>query len=413
MKPEHWAIYITNSSPVDAFVDSVLHNDPPDLLRVLSGQKGALFSQKAVDRFIEEEERHDLKLLNPGTSQHLRSFSSGERKKALLTFLLQQQPRYLILDNPFDNLDTAYREALKVKLEELANDTTMIQIISRPDDILPFIKRYAGLNTDGLQVLGSPPTKTEGEQSGFIGAIPPPLEIKTYSEPYLVQMKNVTVAYGDKVVVRNINWDIKPGDFWHLAGPNGSGKTTLLSLITGDNPKAYGQDIKLFGYQKGSGESVWDIKEEIGYFTPAMTDRFRGYHTIEHMLISGLVDSIGLYVKPSNRQKQLAHEWLALLGMAHKSQHTFASLSAGEKRLVMCARAMIKHPLLLILDEPTAGLDDPSAALLVALANKMASNSHSAIIFVSHRKEPGLSQEHTLELTPGPSGSSGVLRAKT
>lgn len=409
MNPEHWAIFINNASPVDALIDAIFRNDAPVLLRALANQKGALFSKKAVDRFIEEEERHDIKLLNPGTAQHLHSYSSGERKKALLDYLLRQDPQFLILDNPFDNLDSASCEALKVQLSELAHHIAMIQIISRPADRLPFIERFALLKTDGLQVLASPPDRTGKEGIGFTGVVPPPLERKNYSEPYLVQMKNVTISYGDKVVVRGINWDIKPGEFWYLAGPNGSGKTTLLSLITGDNPKAYGQDIKLFGYQKGSGESVWDIKEEIGYFTPAMTDRFRGYHTLEHMLISGLVDSIGLYIKPSNRQKQLAHEWLTLLGMAQMAQKTFDSLSTGEKRLVMCARAMIKHPLLLILDEPTAGLDDASAALVVDLVNIMARNTSSAIVFVSHRKEPGLSAELGLQLIADSEGSTGKM----
>ena len=405
MKRDHWAIYIENTSPVDGFIDDLLRQDPPEALQDLAKLEGALFSQGAVERYIEEEVRHDLHMLNPDTTQQLQTFSSGERKKALLRYILKQEPHFLILHNPFDNLDVRSRAALIEQLSELADSIRMIQIISRPADLLPFMNRFARLGTDGLHVLKSARTATEKFQHVLKGDIPQPLVVRRYSEPFLVQMKGITIAYGDKVVVQNIDWEIKPGEFWQLAGPNGSGKTTLLTLITGDNPKAYGQDIRLFGYQKGSGESVWDIKEEIGYFTPAMTDRFRGYHILEHMLISGLVDSIGLYVKPTEQQESLAAEWLNLLGMADKAQRTFASLSPGEKRLIMCARAMIKHPLLLILDEPTAGLDEPSAALVVDLVNRMARNSNSAIVFVSHRKEPGLQAHRTLELLPGKDGS--------
>ena len=409
MKPDHWAIFISNASPVDAFIDDLLRLDPPEVLNSLALKSGGLFSQKAVDTYIEEEVRHDLHLLNPNTNQQLRTFSSGERKKALLNYLLDQEPQFLILHNPFDNLDAASRSYLLQQLEDLSDRINMIQIVSRPADLLPFINHFARLNNDGLEILESAPASNGITEHRFSEAIPAPLEKRTYEALYLVQMKDVTITYGKKVVVRNIHWEIKPGEFWQLAGPNGSGKTTLLSLITGDNPKAYGQDIHLFGYQKGSGESVWDIKEEIGYFTPAMTDRFRGYHTIEHMLISGLVDSIGLYVQPAEQQQHLASEWLDLLGMKEMAQHTFTSLSPGEKRLVMCARAMIKHPLLLILDEPTAGLDEASAALVVDLVNNMARNSSSSIVFVSHRMEPGLHPDHTLQLISDKAGSRGEI----
>lgn len=409
MKPDHWAIFISNASPVDEFTDNLLAEDPPEPLKTLADKAGALFSQKAVDRFIEEEVRHDLKVLNPDTAQQLRTFSSGERKKALLQHLLEQQPQYLILHNPFDNLDSTSREALHAQLEELSHRITMIQIVSRPADLLPFINQYARLSREGLHVLKAPPMASDSGSILYSGIVPAPPEVRNYKEPFLVQMRKVSVSYGEKVVLQNIDWDIKYGEFWQLAGPNGSGKTTLLSLITGDNPKAYGQDIYLFGYQKGSGESVWDIKEEIGYFTPAMTDRFRGYHSLEHMLISGLVDSVGLYLKPTDQQLRLAREWLQLLGMADRASEPFHSLSPGEKRLIMCARAMIKHPLLLILDEPTAGLDESSAQLVVALVNRMAADSNSSIVFVSHRIEPGLQSQFTLQLIADQHGSKGNI----
>ena len=217
------------------------------------------------------------------------------------------------------------------------------------------------------------------------------------------------MAYGEKAVLHNINWDIKAGEYWELAGKNGSGKTTILSMITGDNPKGYGQEIFLFGTKKGSGESIWDIKKKIGYFTPAMIDRFRGYHSLENMLISGILDSIGLYVIPSAAQIRLAQQWLAMVGLDQKKDSYFHDLSLGHQRLIMCIRAMIKHPLLLILDEPTAGLDDSSASMVVSLVNKMAKESDTTIIFVSHRQEPGLNPQHVFHLTLSEQGSTGQI----
>ena len=407
---QHWGIFINNQSDKNGLIRGLLNGNLPEGFESLKGLKGVLFSKQALDHFIEEEARHDQKLLTSDKGQSLQSMSSGERKKALLGFLLQSDPDFLILDNPFDNLDRDSRKELKERLEGLFSKLSIIQLISRKEDLLPFVNIYGQLQAS---VLSYPKNfsepKSAENQEFFQGSVPGPLEKIEYEDEYLIRLKNVSVSYGHKAVLNNINWDIKPGDFWELSGPNGSGKTTILSMITGDNPKAFGQNLSLFGYKKGSGESVWDIKERIGYFTPAMVDRFRGYHTLENMLISGLLDSIGLYVKPTEAHLRVARDWLRLLEMDHLKDSYFHELTQGQRRLIMCARAMIKHPLLLILDEPTASLDDESAALVVALVNKIALESQTTAIFVSHRKEPGLQAPLVYTLKSSNKGSFGVI----
>ncbi len=223
----------------------------------------------------------------------------------------------------------------------------------------------------------------------------------------MVDFKNVTVSFDDRLILNNINWTIHPGEFWQLRGKNGSGKSTLLSMITGENSKGYGQELWIFGQLKGSGETIWEIKEKLGYFTPPMIDSFSGHHTVEHMLISGLYDSIGLYIYPTEIQLQLAKEWLGVLDLTEHRKSFFHDLSMGQQRLIMIARAMIKHPLLLLLDEPTSGLDDKSSALLVALVNKIATESNTTLIFVSHREEEGLQPQYIFELQMTDQGSVG------
>ena len=115
----------------------------------------------------------------------------------------------------------------------------------------------------------------------------------------LVELHSVSVKYGNKQVLSDINWTIRKGEFWQLTGPNGAGKSTLISMITGDNPKAYGQNMILFGRRKGSGETIWDIKRQIGYFTPIMIQQFSRSESVENMIISGLNDSVGLYTTES------------------------------------------------------------------------------------------------------------------
>lgn len=181
-------------------------------------------------------------------------------------------------------------------------------------------------------------------------------------------------------------------------------------MITGDNPKAYGQDLILFGQKRGSGESIWDIKKKIGYITPSITTLFRGWNTVEKMVISGLVDSIGLYKKPTEMQKRLAGEWINLIGLKELKHTRFSTLSEGQQCMVLIARAMIKHPPLLILDEPSHGLDDYNASILSALINKISEEGKTTIIYVSHRKEPGLKPKDIYELVPTKNGSFGRKR---
>ena len=413
-QPKHWAVFITNSSHKQAFIRELMDDTlkKQNGFEDLSGKTGALFSKIEVDKFIEEEIRHDNKLLTSDTSQNLQTFSSGERKKALFKYLLDSDPDYLILDNPLDNLDKDSQENFKQTIIEISSGINIVQLLSRESDLLPFVDRLAVLQGSEIQWYANKAAiiKTLPDNSlALQGSIPPPLDPMEYDKKDLIRLKGVHVKYGEKAVLHNINWDIKPGEYWELAGKNGSGKTTILSMITGDNPKGYGQELYLFGKKKGSGESIWDIKKQIGYFTPAMVDRFRGYHSLENMLISGILDSIGLYVIPSEAQIRLARQWLALVNLEEQKDGYFHDLSIGHQRLIMCIRAMIKHPLLLILDEPTAGLDDASAAMVVTLVNKMAEESKATIIFVSHRKEPGLKPQFVYQLSMGQEGSSGQI----
>ena len=408
----HTAIYTDNRSRKEELARNLLSGQPPEELRFLKGLRGSLFSNTTIEAFLEEEARHDHSGLKTEEGRRLATYSSGERKKALLASLLKNPPEFLILDNPFDNLDRHYQKDLRKLLSGLGQDVILVQLLSRANDLLPGINKTAFLSKSELKGF---PDYTPGEKvpkipHPFPDPLPPAPDLEALDSDVLVDFREVVLSYEGHPILDRIVWRINKGEFWELRGPNGSGKTSLITMITGDNPKAYGQPVYLFGKRKGSGESIWEIKQRIGYFTPSMTDRFRGYHKTAHMLISGLTDSIGLYVRPTDRQVQLAGAWLKLLGMQTLAEVAFQELTQGQKRLLMCARAMIKHPPLLILDEPTAGLDEASAHLLVSLVQKMARESRTAIIFVSHREEPGLKADHLLELIPGEKGSRAVVR---
>ncbi|MFX0555213.1 ATP-binding cassette domain-containing protein [Maribacter sp. CXY002] len=408
----HWAIFTDNNSHKKDFIDSILKGVNPHFEQ-LNTKKGALFSPISLYKFIDEEERHEHKFL-VNSNQPLKSLSSGEQKKALLYYIIKSNPDYIILDNPFDNLDIDFQQELKVMFLKYSNQICFVQLVSRKDDLLPFITNFGTLKqhvfTNQIDSKNTEGNKDENSKIILSGPIPKALETIEIKDDILVKFKDVSVAYGNKKIVNHIDWTVKKREFWQLIGKNGSGKTTLLSMITGDNPKGYGQDLFLFGQKKGTGESVWDIKKKLGYFTPAMTDKFTGRHSVENMLISGLTDSIGLYIKPTEAQLKIIKEWLMLVGLWDKRNALFREISLGQKRLIMTVRAMVKHPPLLILDEPTTGMDDISARILVALTNKIAKETQTTIIFVSHRKEPGLEPKKIFELKTTQQGSYGSIQ---
>lgn len=412
MVSNHWAVFLSNKANKQLLVTQLLSNNMPAVFEGFSGLKGVLFSAITINELIKEEERHEQVEVAKATNCHLRFLSGGEQKKALLTYLLSKQPGFIIADNPLDNLDSASQLFLLAMLTEVATQMPIIQLVNRTKDCFPFIKNMLSVNDDNSidhqnNIAAYIPYQQAKNAPVLLGNVPIFNHQYAKVDNPLIQFKNVTVKYEDRGIVNNICWQINRGEFWQLIGPNGSGKTTLLSLITGDNPKAYGQHLILFGKRKGSGESVWSIKEKIGYFTPGMTDLFSRHTTVEQMIISGFFDSIGLYTKPSGRQLKLAGEWLKLIGILLLRQKAFYTLSLGQQRMVLIARAMVKHPPLLILDEPTVGLDDDNVAIVTALINKIAAESCTAILYVSHRAETGLCPKFIFKLTPGKDGSTG------
>lgn len=405
---KHWDILLRNQVAKKEFINKILNGHADGELEHFNTKKGILFSDLAIEHFIEKEYQYDSVEAAPETSRQLRTFSSGERKKAFLKYCINQNPDFIILDNPMDHLDLHSRKELHIQLEELGKNITLIQIINRSTDLLPFISNKRQIN-DNSFVLNSLDS-ISNTRTFSLKAVPKPITTIEYTDTVLIQMNNLKVSYDEKPILNNINWTIKKGEFWQLIGPNGSGKSTILSLITGDNPKGYGQDLYLFGKKKGSGESIWDIKKNIGQFSTAMMDLFQKNHTVEQMILSGFFDSIGLYIQPSTLQIKLMHEWLDFLNMNHLKKTVFINLSVGQQRAIMIIRAVLKNPPLLILDEPTEGLDDENVVLVTQLIAHLAKETNIAIIFVSHRIEAILAPNSILELTPKPTGSEGKIK---
>ena len=405
----HYAIEDTTRSPQAHWLPHLLNGAYK--LPGLEGKKGVLFSNSVLEKYIQEEEKHDNFELTSRINRSIRTLSTGEQKKALLSYLLQQNQDFIVLNNPYETLDKASVSVLKQQLITLSKSMPIVFIFNRQDDLLPVITHIITFEKEEFKAL-VPIEDYIFKRSAFVFDKDIPTAITTYTNipEVLVELKNVHVNYEDRSILKDINWTIKKKEFWHLIGPNGSGKTTLLSMIYGNNTKAYGQNVYLFGNKKGSGESVWEIKQKIGFISPAMLELFKRSYTVEQMIISGFFDSVGLYQSPSTLQINTAAQWMDVLNLSNQKNTSFLKLSPAIQRLILIARAMIKHPPLLILDEPLINVDDEGTALVSALINKIAKESDTSILFVSHRDEPNIHPDFIYKLHPSPNGSIGIQK---
>lgn len=330
--------------------------------------------------------------------KHIVLLSSGELRKLKLTETLFSQPRVLIMDNPFIGLDAVTREQLKRLFATIIRQERIqiILVLSKTDDIPGFIThvvevkgmRVGDKMTREEFVASHPNANTrvlEKEMADAIIGLP--YKNNDYNTHEVAKLNHVSIQYGNRVILKDLDWTVLNGERWALSGQNGAGKSTLLSLICADNPQSYACDITLFGMPRGTGESIWDIKKHIGYVSPEMHRAYQKDIPAIRIVASGLKDSVGLYAKPSEEEYATCRFWMKVFGLEGKENTTFLKLSSGEQRLVLLSRAFVKDPELLILDEPLHGLDNHNRALAKNVIDTFMQRKNKTLIMVTHYEE--------------------------
>ncbi len=344
--------------------------------------------------------------------------SSGELRKFQLIKALLASPRVLILDNPFIGLDASSRASLSSLLGKLAKRKTLqlVLVLSIPDDIPDFITHVIQVNNRIIseklrheQYRNSEQKTKESYRTLQQRILDLPNNYTSNESKEVVRFNNVSIRYGDRTILKELNWTVLRGEMWALSGENGSGKSTLLSLICADNPQSYACNISLFGKKRGTGESIWDIKKRIGYVSPEMHRAYLKNLPAVLIVASGLHDSIGLYRQPQPEQLGICEWWMDIFGIANLKDKPFLQLSSGEQRLVLLARAFVKDPELLILDEPLHGLDTFNRQRVKKIIEAFCQRKGKTMIMVTHYETelPGIIS-HRLFLQkqqPGPSSS--------
>ena len=345
-----------------------LEGDPPSAGEALRGEAAESRDPAAAESRLRELVA--LFSMEPLLDKPLVTLSSGELRKYQLTRALLGGPEVLVVDNPYIGLDPRTRNLVTGLLAALSKTMTLVLVLSRPAEIPPFITHVIPVR-EGLP----------GEKQ--------PLDtyLDTVLPPAVVRLRKVTIRYGERVILNALDWTVRQGEHWALTGANGSGKSTLLSLICADNPQAYAHDIELFGRRRGSGESIWDIKRNIGFVSPELHRAFRMDAPALDIVTSGYFDTEGLYRHASDGQRAGALEWMRQFRIDHLAEQPFLRLSSGEQRLCLVARAFVKDPPLYILDEPLQGLDEPQRRMVKALLDRFCGAPGKTLVMVTHYPE--------------------------
>ncbi len=402
-----WDSHISETAPVVSEYLSQEHIQPsnpftPPSSPVRPGPAFAAHRQNVIE-LLQIEDLMECSIVQ---------LSNGEMRKTLIARALLKNPRLLILDNPFTGLDTRFRARLKGVIRRLMQGEMRIMVVTaRPDEIPPGITHVLRVEqhrviaqgprgivlgwqppVNGRRAVYSPPTVSSqrsavSSQQPTLGGQRSSVNGHQSARPALVRMRQVDVSYGDVQVLHGINWTVCRGDKWALLGPNGSGKTTLLSLILGDNPQAYANDVTLFGRRRGSGESIWEIKQHIGWVAPELHLYYPRDLPCFDVVCSGFFDSVGLYRRPSAGQRQVARQWMERLDMWQHAQAPLAALSEGEQRIALVARALVKEPWLLIMDEPCQGLDAGNRQRVLRAVAAIGHQPDATLIYVTHEAD--------------------------
>jgi len=379
-----------------AFYESQLAADESDF------QQGVDTSSKVRELLGEAARAHPLFAafrLEALWERGYRQLSTGEGRKVLLLQAVLRAPSLLVLDDPFDGLDAAACvELVQVIVQVTAHHVVVVVGTFDAQHVpfaLPALHEVIVIEGHRVTFRGSAEAWRKRGATHSHARKAPPVELGSWFEPLdpgilLVKLVHGHVQHGEQVVFRDLDFSVAQGQHTLIEGPNGSGKSTLLEMITGDHPQAYSNDLTLFGRRRGTGETVWDIKKNVGVVSARLHREYRVGGSVEEVLLSGLFDSIGVYCQPQPSHRARALAWLDWLELGLSPGASFRELSFGQQRLVLIARAAIKVPPLVVMDEPTSGLDPENRARALSLVQSLCTQHKSTVLMVTHREDERL-----------------------
>ncbi|MDX5340403.1 MAG: ATP-binding cassette domain-containing protein [Cyclobacteriaceae bacterium] len=318
--------------------------------------------------------------------------SNGETRRLALALGLMKQPRIFLMDQPMTGLDAESRKGFGDFLKTIIKSGIHVLITANSQEIPEGITHVAELGGKGI--LKTWKRKYYPADHTYTRQIPWDLSLlKTLVSPIqraeqeVIRLVNVRIKYGDKTILNDLNWTVQAGEKWQLKGKNGSGKSTLISLLIGENPQAYSQNFWLFGRKRGTGESIWELKKPIGFVAPELVRFFPANQTVYKVIASGLFDTIGLYRKLTPDQESIVWDWIRVFQLDSVANLMISRAPLDKQRWALLARALVKNPKLLILDEASQGMDEFQRLIFKETIGKLIDYSGITLIFVSHYQE--------------------------
>lgn len=216
-----------------------------------------------------------------------------------------------------------------------------------------------------------------------------------------LSLTNVSLERQNKKLLNNVTWQVNKGEHWAILGLNGSGKTSLLKLITAEYWTSQGS-VEVLGNKFG-GTDISNMRTKIGIVGSFIAERLSPHMLAEKIVLTGKYKSSILYTEYGEKELEEARQMLISIGGEHLLGRIYASLSQGEKQLLLIARSLMEEPEILILDEATSGLDLFAREKLLTQIEQITSlpNAPTIIYVTHHAEEITRSFTHVLLLKKG------------
>ncbi|WP_339878522.1 ATP-binding cassette domain-containing protein [uncultured Algoriphagus sp.] len=410
---QEYTVRKTNSGEINSFRDLIAYVSQRYEIRNKSNQQNFYFQQRfnssesedtaTVQEYLLEvkakvegpwtlENVSELLHLEKLLDKSLLLLSNGETRRLALGLGLMRQPKIYLMDQPMTGLDVKSRAEFGEILKVIISRGVQVLLTTSANEIPEGITHVAKLSGKGIGNVWEVAdfrmtTKHEQNLSYDWGLLDSLLPKRPNENTEVIRLENLNIKYGEKQILTNLNWEVRSGERWLLKGPNGSGKSTLISLLIGENPQAYSQNLWLFGRKRGTGESIWDVKRPTGFVAPELSRFFPNNQTCRKVILSGLFDTMGLFKKVTAEQEVLAESWIKLFHLESFANIPINRLSLENQRWTLLARALIKQPKLLILDEASQGMDEFQRRLFKDTVQQICVRSTITVVYVSHYAE--------------------------
>lgn len=314
--------------------------------------------------------------------------SNGQTRKVRLLKALLSKPKVLILDKPYTGLDTFSRKELNRLLQHSAEQGTNVLFLGDLSSLPSFITHIIEIEKGQLSWRGPrnqyhvPTTPISPEHNKITVHLSP----SSIHFKLIAKLVDLNIKFGDTQILKNLNWKVEIGERWWIKGPNGAGKSTLFSLLYADVPQGYGQHIELFDRLRGSGETIWDIKEKIGYYSPELQYYFKHDLSFFEVISTGFTDKLFPQRNLDDAETECVLDHLRFANLYEKRHSGFQTAGKNTQNLILFLRALVKNPPLLLLDEPFLCLDETDKQYAKALLSKYLEQTTVTLLLISHNE---------------------------